>query len=85
MKELHKQNDAATGSSREVILYKQMARHYWDRGQWELQKHKTAMAQLNKEANGLHEINPVSLTNPKDKDGQPTEVNLRQGSFRSSG
>lgn len=85
MKELHKQNDAATGSSREVILYKQMARHYWDRWQWELQKHKTAMAQLNKEANGLHEINPVSLTNPKDKDGQPTEVYLRQGSFRLSG
>lgn len=83
-KELQKQNDAVTGSSREVVLYKQMARHYWDRWQWELQKYKKEV-QLNKEqasyTKGLHEIDPVFLTNPKNKDGQPTELYLGQGSF----
>ena len=82
VKELKKQNDAATGPSRDVILYKQMARHHWDRWQWELQKRKEA-AQINREqihTAGLHEINPAFLSNPN-KGGQPTEIFLGQGSF----
>ena len=82
-KEFQKQNDAATGSSREVVLYKEMARHYWDRWQWELHRNKKEV-QLNNVASytkGLHEIDSVLLINPKNKDGQPTKLYLGQGDF----
>lgn len=82
VKEIQKQNDAATGLSRDVILYKQMARHHWDRWQWELQRHKEA-AQINMprdqiHSTGLHEIDPALLRNPNE-DGRP--IFLGQGSF----
>lgn len=80
-KELHKQN-AAAGPSHDVVLYRQMARHYWDRWQWELQKSKEAVRANTEQVQtvGLHEIEPAFLMNPN-KNGEPTEVYLGQGSF----
>lgn len=82
VKELQKKNNAASGASRDTILYKQMAQHYWDRWQWESQKRKEAVKEIREDihASGLHEINPALLMNPN-KDGQSTEVFLGQGSF----
>ena len=82
IKKVKEQNNAASGISRDTILYKQMAHHYWDRWQWELQKRKEAVKEIREEihATGLHEINPALLMNPN-KDGQSTEVFLGQGSF----
>ena len=81
-KKLQKQNDAAAGPSHDVVLYKQMARHYWDRWQWELQRSKQAFRANTDQVRtvGLHEIDPAFLMNPV-KNGQPTEVYLGQGSF----
>ena len=82
-REIHKQNDTATGHSRDVILYKQMARHYWDRWQWELQKQKESTQHKKDKvcmSPGLYEIDPLYLMNPV-KDGQSVEIYLGQGSF----
>ena len=60
-----------------------MARHYWDRWQWELQKQKEATQHKKDKvcmSPGLHEIDPLYLMNLV-KDGQSVEIYLRQGSF----
>ena len=82
-KQLQRRNAAAAGSSRDVLLYKEMARHYRDRWQQELQKHKeTAHYKRGKicTSAGLHEINPSFLTNPT-KDKKSVEIYLGHGSF----
>ena len=70
-----------------------MARSYWDRWQWELQKRKEAhqdqvklarsVQQLPSQSDltsGQHEINPGNLSDPI-QDGKPCEIYLGRGSF----
>ena len=65
----------------DATLYKKMARHYWDRWQWELQKRKEALIHGSipcYQRGYIHQIDPALLTNPSE-DG--TEVYLGEGSF----
>lgn len=75
-----------------ALLYKSMARTYWDRWQWELQKRKEAMQELRTggqrrqpESHGsllpaVHQIDPSHLTDPV-IEGNSKEVYVGRGSF----
>ena len=90
--ELRKEQEVVKRKDMEVIRYKSMARSYWDRWQWELQKRKEAHRDQVKLARGVqlpsqsgfassqHEINPEHLSNPT-QDGKPCEIYLGRGSF----
>ena len=91
--ELLKEQKVAKSKDVELIKYKSMARSYWDRWQWELQKRKEAhqdqvklarsVQQLPSQSDltsGQHEINPENLSDPI-QDGKPCEIYLGRGSF----
>ena len=70
----------------DMVLYKQMAKDYWDRWRWELQRRKEEMSKTASKStacttnHGLHQINPAYLSDPH-QNGKPTEVLLGHGSF----
>ena len=84
-KEVQEQHDSE--HKRELVLYKQMARDYWDRWQWEMRQRKEEMAKKHatrsatKRDSTLHQIDPAQLCDPIPQPGQPTEVFLGRGSF----
>ena len=59
---------------RDMILYKQMARDYWDRWQWEMHQRKEEMSKkASKSINtskSLHQIDPSQLSDPIQGGGQ---------------
>ena len=69
---------------RDMILYKQMARDYWDRWQWEMHRRKEEMSKkASKSINtskSLHQIDPSQLSDPI-QGGRPAEIFLGRGSF----
>lgn len=78
----HQSDPESNALVRDMILYKQMARDYWDRWQWELHRRKEEM---NKKASintskSLHQIDPAHLSNPL-QDDKAAEIFLGQGSF----
>ena len=65
----------------EAGLYKRIARTYWDRWQWELQKRKLpASAQQPTKLFQLHKIDPNDLNDPV-IDGNAKEMYIGRGSF----
>ena len=88
--DLHHEKEQSKRFKSEASLYKNMARTYWDRWQWDLQKRKEAMAEhmqsrLCKKSQPqvipcVHEIDPNDLKDPI-VDGVPKEVYIGRGSF----
>lgn len=91
--DLHKEQEQCKRLKAEAGLYKNMARTYWDRWQWELQKRRECLyEQYRPQQKGsgatsqtriipvVHEINPTDLKDPV-VDGAPTEIYVGCGSF----
>ena len=91
-KKLQEEHRMGEKQKTSTLLYKSMARTFWDRWQWELQKRKEAMQELRTggqqrqpESHGsllpaVHEIDPSHLTDPV-IEGNSKEVYLVRGSF----
>ena len=91
--DLHKEQEQCKRFKAEAGLYKNMARTYWDRWQWELQKRRECLLEQyrpQQKGNGaasqtrvlpaVHEISSTDLKDPV-VDGVPTEIYVGRGSF----
>ena len=78
----HQSDPESNALVRDIILYKQMARDYWDRWQWEMHRRKEEMNKKGSinTSKSMHQIDPAQLSNPL-QDGKAAEIFLGQGSF----
>lgn len=94
--ELIKERKESNKKQKEALLYKNMARSYWERWQWELQKRKEAVKEqlrivkqipstlppkAQSSTSLLHEICPDLLHDPVKSDGSTSEEYIGRGSF----
>ena len=92
--ELIKERKENSKRQKEALLYKNMARSYWERWQWELHKRKEAIKEQLRivkqipstlpktQASALlHEVQPDLLHDPVKSDGSTTEEYIGRGSF----
>ena len=64
-----------------AIMYKQMARDYWDRWQWEMRQRKEEIGRRQAlQSKSLHQIDPSQLSDPI-QDGKAMEIFIGRGSF----